>query len=159
MVPDPHRRMIRLLLLGKKIDSIVLQWIYGTLEHDLLERVLVDEPTALEAWNRIKRIFHNNRGPRIAALEHKFVNLKLRDAASLADYCQRLKDIGTQLKDLEVPMDEQRLVLQLVRGLPTEYDVTGALINQQLPTWEDACEMLQSEHDRQATRETPPSRL
>ncbi|XP_022032252.1 uncharacterized protein LOC110933329 [Helianthus annuus] len=112
----------------KKIDSIVLQWIYGTLDDDLL-------------------------GPRVAALEQQFVSLKLRDTASIADYCQRLKDLGTQLNDLDSKIDEQRLVLQMVRGLPAEYDVTGALIIQQLPSWEDACNMLQSDHDRQVARE------
>ncbi|XP_021995508.1 uncharacterized protein LOC110892666 [Helianthus annuus] len=140
----------------KKIDSIVLQWIYGTLDDDLLIRVLETESTALEAWNCIKRIFHNNKGPRVAALEQQFVNLKLRDTASIAEYCQRLKDIGTQLNDLDSKVDDQKLVLQMVRGLPAEYDITGALIIQQLPTWEDACNMLQADHDRQAAREPSP---
>ncbi|KAK9071607.1 hypothetical protein SSX86_008036 [Deinandra increscens subsp. villosa] len=52
-----------------KIDSIVLQWIYGTLSDELLVRVLETNSTALEAWNRIKTIFLNNKGSRAAALE------------------------------------------------------------------------------------------
>ncbi|XP_022030869.1 uncharacterized protein LOC110931801 [Helianthus annuus] len=34
----------------KKIDAVVLQWIYGTLSDELLVRVLEDTSTAYEAW-------------------------------------------------------------------------------------------------------------
>ncbi|XP_022003294.1 uncharacterized protein LOC110900732 [Helianthus annuus] len=44
-----------------KIDAIVLQWIYCTLSEDYLLRVLEAESTALEAWNRVKAIFLNNK--------------------------------------------------------------------------------------------------
>ncbi|XP_076951499.1 uncharacterized protein LOC143624883 [Bidens hawaiensis] len=116
----------------------------------ILKRVLETESTALEAWNRLKNAFQNNKGPRVAALETQFVYLKLRDMPSLEEYCQRLKEIGTQLADLDSPMNEQRLVLQLTRGIPNEYDVTAALINNSLPSWVDVCNMLQSDRDRQA---------
>lgn len=133
----------------QKIDSIVLQWIYGTLSKKILVRVLEIESTAYEAWKRVKKIFHNNRGPRIAALEQQFFNLKLRDMPSLTDYCQRIREIGSQLSDLGIEVNDERLVIQLVRGLPTEFNATGAINNNALPSWEDACEMLQSEYDRQ----------
>lgn len=69
--------------------------------------------------------------------------------SSLVAYCQRLKELGNQIADLGSPMNEQRLVLQLVYGLPREFDAAGALINQQIPSWEDACDQLQSEYERQ----------
>ncbi|KAF5778428.1 hypothetical protein HanRHA438_Chr12g0558761 [Helianthus annuus] len=140
-----------------KIDSIVLQWIYGTLSDDLLVRVLETESTALEAWNRIKKIFLNNKGARAATLEQEFTNLHLRSMPSLEAYCQRLKELSDQLADVDSPMTEQRLVLQLVRGLPIEYDTVGSYINQSLPSWDTACSMLQLEHHRQHARENPPT--
>ncbi|XP_021980638.1 uncharacterized protein LOC110876784 [Helianthus annuus] len=36
-----------------KIDSIILQWIYGTLSDDLLVRILDDQSTAQQAWNKL----------------------------------------------------------------------------------------------------------
>ncbi|XP_035834391.1 uncharacterized protein LOC118482863 [Helianthus annuus] len=136
-----------------KIDAIVLQWIYGTLSKDYLLRVLEAESTALEAWDRVKAIFLNNKGPRCAALQQKFINLKLSAMPSLEAYCQTLRDLAAQLTDVGNPINEQTLVLQLVRGLPMEFDTIGSIINQSLPTWEEACNMLHSELERHAARE------
>ncbi|KAI3724612.1 hypothetical protein L2E82_36395 [Cichorium intybus] len=137
-----------------EIDAIVLQWIYGTLSDDLLVRVLVTESTAYEAWSRIKAIFLNNKGSRATALEHEFNNLTLKSMPSLEAYCQKLKELGSQLNDVDCPVNDQRLVLQLVRGLPAEYDTVASYINQSLPTWETACSMLELEHHRQSARES-----
>ena len=137
-----------------EIDAIVLQWIYGTLSDDLLTRVLEPDSTAYEAWTRIQNIFLNNKGSRAAALEHEFNNLTLRAMPSLEDYCQILKELADQLNDVDCPVNERRLVLQLVRGLPTEYDPVGAYVNQTLPPWETACSMLQLEHQRQHARDS-----
>ncbi|XP_035830855.1 uncharacterized protein LOC118480228 [Helianthus annuus] len=136
-----------------KIDAIVLQWIYGTLSEDYLLRVLEAESTALEAWERVKAIFLNNKDPRCAALQQKFINLKLSALPSLDVYCQTLRDLAAQLNDVGYPINEQSLVLQLVHGLPMEYDTIGSIINQSLPSWEEACNMLQSELERHAARE------
>ncbi|XP_023749695.1 uncharacterized protein LOC111897974 [Lactuca sativa] len=137
-----------------EIDAIVLQWIYRTLSDDLLTRVLEPDSTAYEAWTRIHNIFLNNKGSRAAALEHEFNNLTLRAMPSLEDYCQRLKELADQLNDVDCPVNERRLVLQLVRGLSTEYDLVGAYVNQTLPPWETACSMLQLEHQRQHARDS-----
>ncbi|XP_021975146.1 uncharacterized protein LOC110870263 [Helianthus annuus] len=100
-----------------KIDGIVLQWNYNTLSEDYLLRVLEAESTALEAWDRVKAIFLNNKGPRCAALQQKFINLILSAPPSLDVYCQTLRDLEAQLNDIGSPINEQILVLQLVHGI------------------------------------------
>ncbi|XP_022014302.1 uncharacterized protein LOC110913791 [Helianthus annuus] len=96
----------------QEIDSIVLQWIYGSISDDLLGRVLTAESTARQAWIRIQNIFHNNKGARIAALEHEFANITLKSQPSLEAYFQRLRELADQLNDLlDVPIDDKRLVL------------------------------------------------
>ncbi|XP_074299396.1 uncharacterized protein LOC141630484 [Silene latifolia] len=141
-----------------EIDVHVLQWIYGSISEDLLLRVLESESTAYEAWTRLKNHFLNNKGARAAALEHEFTNLSLSKCASLDEYCQKLKDIGSQLTDVGSKVDDQRLVLQLVRGLPKEYDTVGDYVNQTLPNFETARSMLQLEEHRQSARtETSPA--
>ncbi|XP_052622613.1 uncharacterized protein LOC111921823 [Lactuca sativa] len=137
-----------------EIDAIVLQWIYGTISDDLLGQVLDPASTAYEAWSKLQNIFLNNKGSRAAALEHEFNNLTLRAMTSLEAYCQRLKDLSGQLNDVECPVNEKRLVLQLVRGLPSEFDTVAAYINQTSPTWDTACSMLQLENQRQRARDT-----
>ncbi|XP_021978981.1 uncharacterized protein LOC110876835 [Helianthus annuus] len=137
-----------------EIDAIVLQWIYGTLSDDLLVQVLEPESTALEAWLRIKGLFTNNKGSRAATLEHQFINLTLKSMPSLDAYCQRLKEIANQLADVDQPVSNQRLILQLVRGLPSEFDTTASIINKEIPTWEEAISLLQSDQQRQEARDS-----
>ncbi|KAJ0809132.1 hypothetical protein HanPI659440_Chr01g0011321 [Helianthus annuus] len=136
-----------------EIDAIVLQWIYSTLSDELLVRVLETESTSVQAWTRLEQIFLNNKWARAAALEHEFTNLTLKSMPSLQAYCQKLKELGDQLKAVDSPMNDQRLVLKLVSGLPPEYDTTAAIINQSLPTWEEAVGMLDSDYRRQLARD------
>ncbi|KAI3691923.1 hypothetical protein L6452_31726 [Arctium lappa] len=135
-----------------EIDAIVLQWIYDTLSDDLLVRVLDTDTNARDVWIYIRDIFLNNKGSRAAALEHEFTNLTLSTCTSMDEYCQKLKDIADQLTDVDNPISEQRLVLQLVRGLPPEYDTVASFINQSSPTWDTERSMLQLEQHRQSAR-------
>ncbi|KAL9226378.1 hypothetical protein vseg_002200 [Gypsophila vaccaria] len=136
-----------------EIDAHVLQWIYGTLSDDLLPRVLEPNSTAQAAWNRVKNIFLNNKGARAASLESEFHSLKLGNFPSFDAYCQRLRELSGQLKDVDAEVTYQRLVLQLVRGLPKEYDTVAAYINQTMPTFETARSMIELENHRQSSRE------
>ncbi|XP_022019426.1 uncharacterized protein LOC110919468 [Helianthus annuus] len=137
-----------------EIDPIVLQWIYGTLSDDLLGRVLFGTPTAHQVWTRVQNLFHNNKGARIAALEHDFANITLKSQPSLEAYFQKLREIVDQLNDLfDTPIGYKRLVLQMVRSLPTEFDTKGSIINQALPLWEEACEMLLNDQKCRTARD------
>ncbi|XP_021979881.1 uncharacterized protein LOC110876006 [Helianthus annuus] len=137
-----------------KIDSIVLQWIYGTLSNDLLVRVLETDTTARDAWVRLQGVFLNNKGSRAATLKHAFTNHKLSACSSLDEYCTKLKEIDEQLKDVYQPVPEFRVVLQLARDLPPEYSVTATLIHQQSPTWDIARDMIECEAQQLAALET-----
>ncbi|XP_022004620.1 uncharacterized protein LOC110902217 [Helianthus annuus] len=138
----------------EELDDVVLQWIYGNVSDELLVRVLKTESTAREAWVRISKLFLNNKGSRAAALEHESSNLKLKAMPSLEAYYQRLRELAVMMDVVESLVPESRLIIQLVRGLPPEYDTTASLINQNLPSWEDAIGMLQLDHQRQMARDT-----
>ncbi|KAK1428496.1 hypothetical protein QVD17_17331 [Tagetes erecta] len=135
------------------LDSLILQWIYNTISDDLFARVIADgDLTAREAWVKLQQIFLNNKHARAATLENKFSNLTLSACSSFDDYCQTLKDLAGQLQDVDQPVTDSRLVIQMVRGLPVEYDTIGAIINQSKPTWDDARSMLEDEIQRQSAR-------
>ncbi|CAH1449194.1 unnamed protein product [Lactuca virosa] len=136
-----------------EIDAHVLQWIYNTLSDELMVRILETDTTAQAAWNKLKSTFLNNKGSRAAALEQEFTSLTLGACSSMKSYCQKLKDLADQLGDVENPVTESRLVLQMVRGLPPEFDVVGAYINQSSPSFETARSMLQLEQRRQKARQ------
>ncbi|XP_021980633.1 uncharacterized protein LOC110876779 [Helianthus annuus] len=137
----------------QEIDALILQWIYPTLSDEYLVRVLETDTTARATWAKLEGIFINNKGSRATTLEHDFTNLTLGACASLDEYCQKLKDIADQRGDVGFLVSEPRLVMQLVRGPPSEYDVTAALINQTSPTWDEARTSLQKEQQRQAARQ------
>ncbi|KAM0020985.1 hypothetical protein Hdeb2414_s0024g00645491 [Helianthus debilis subsp. tardiflorus] len=145
----------------ENIDSIVLQWIYGTLSDALVLKIIADDSTALEAWLRVKRHFNSNRGPRSQALQHELANTTLASMPTLEAYCQKIQDLTDQLKALDFPMNDQQRVLHLVKGLPKEYDTIASILNNSLPTWDDAVEQLVSETGRMKTRDavTNPSAI
>ncbi|XP_074282619.1 uncharacterized protein LOC141607159 [Silene latifolia] len=97
-----------------EVDTHVLQWIYGTLSDELFPRVLEHESTARKAWVRVENIFNNNKGARDAALEYDFNAFRLANMPSLEAYCQRLREIARMLKDVDAPVTDSRLVIQLV---------------------------------------------
>ncbi|XP_024964871.1 uncharacterized protein LOC112505156 [Cynara cardunculus var. scolymus] len=129
----------------KELDVLVLQWIYSTVSDDLFNRILDSTATALTAWTKLEKIFLSNKKSRAAALETKFCNLTLIACSSIDDYCQKLTDLANQLSDVDQPVFESRLVLQLVRGLPAEYNTIAFLINQQGMDWDQAVSMLNDE--------------
>ncbi|XP_021986152.1 uncharacterized protein LOC110882442 [Helianthus annuus] len=132
----------------ENINSIVLQWIYEILSDDLVVHVIADESTAFKAWQRVKRLFVNNKGPRSQALQHELANLTLASMPSVEAYCQKVRELMDQLHALDFTMKDQQRVLHLVKGLPREYDTIASILNNSLPPWEDAIEQLLSEAGR-----------
>ncbi|XP_021991862.1 uncharacterized protein LOC110888654 [Helianthus annuus] len=137
----------------QELDALVLQWIYSTVSDNNLPRVLDAGPTARHAWLKLEKVYLSNKKARAGALETKFCNLTLAACSSLDDYCENLKDLANQLEDVDHPVTEERLVLQLVRGLPAEYDTTASLINANNADWDLARSMLQDEIIRQEARQ------
>ncbi|XP_021974772.1 uncharacterized protein LOC110869875 [Helianthus annuus] len=71
--------------------------------------------------------------------------MTLSACASLDDYCQQLQSLATQLADVDHQVSDSRLVLQLVRGLPAEYNTTASFINNKDADWDLAISFLQDE--------------
>ncbi|KAM0042773.1 putative RNA-directed DNA polymerase [Helianthus debilis subsp. tardiflorus] len=141
----------------KELDALVSQWIYSCVSDDLLQRILDTEASARQTWLKLEKIFLSNKRAKAAALETQFVNLTLSACSSIDDYCKQLKDLANQLADVDQPITEDRLVLQLVRGLSKEFDTTASLINSQVADWDTARSMLNDEVIRQAARQQQSS--
>ncbi|KAJ9546561.1 hypothetical protein OSB04_019104 [Centaurea solstitialis] len=108
--------------LWKRIDAIVLQWIYGTISTDLLDTILKPGNTAHEAWSTLANLFKDNSNTRAVYLQQQFSNIKLENFSNVAAYCQEVKLLADQLASVRAPVDNQRLVLQLLTGLTEHYD-------------------------------------
>ena len=126
------------------VDATVLKWIYGTISEDLLNTILEPDSTAQVAWERLRDIFQDNKSSRAVTLEQEFSNTHMEDFANASAYCQRLKMLADQLKNVGAPVSNNRLVLQMVTGLSDAYSGVGTLLRQSdpLPPFYQARSML-----------------
>ncbi|CAJ2670962.1 unnamed protein product [Trifolium pratense] len=115
------------------LDSTVLQWIYSTISFDLLTTIMEKGSTAMAAWNRLAGIFEDNQNSRAVALEQDFSSTRMEDFPNVSAYCQRLKQLSDQLKNVGAPVSRNRLVLQIVSGLSEPYSAIAAFIRQKNP--------------------------
>ncbi|XP_074299544.1 uncharacterized protein LOC141630670 [Silene latifolia] len=126
------------------LDATVLQWIYSTVTTDLLETIVESDTTAMATWKRVSDIFQDNKNSRAVTLEQEFSHISMSDFSSVSTYCQRLKSLADQLKNVGSPVSETHLVLQTVSGLSEAYHHVGTIIRQAdaLPTFIRARSML-----------------
>ncbi|XP_021997868.1 uncharacterized protein LOC110894919 [Helianthus annuus] len=61
----------------ERLDSIVLQWIYGTISSDLLHTILKPNTTAYDAWTALANLFQDNKASRIIDLNNRFASTRL----------------------------------------------------------------------------------
>ncbi|XP_060190855.1 uncharacterized protein LOC132620178 [Lycium barbarum] len=130
--------------LWSTLDATVLQWIYATISTDLFHTILELDSTTMDAWNRLRDIFQDNKNSRAITLEHEFSHTNMEDFPNASAYCQQLKILSDQLKNVGAPASNNRLVLQMVARLTEAYKGVGTLIRQSnpLPLFYQACSML-----------------
>ncbi|XP_026385005.1 uncharacterized protein LOC113280614 [Papaver somniferum] len=137
-----------------QLDALCRQWMFSTMAKDLMLTVLKTGKTAKELWNHLKNLFQDNKGSCAANLESKFVNLRFVDCNNVDDYCDKLQALSNRLSDLDFPMDEKRLVIQLVNGLPEEYNIVASFIQQSMPSFDTARSQLRTEEIRREQNQT-----
>ena len=144
--PDPDVSALK----WKQLDAIVLSWIYGTISEDLLLTIIKPGSTARDAWLRVKNLFHDNKSARAADLDNQFNHINLENYPNVTAYCQQLKSLADQLKDVDETVSDQRLVLQLINGLTPAFDSVGSIISHMnpLPDFLTARSMLVREETR-----------
>jgi uncharacterized membrane protein YgcG len=114
--------------LWKRLDAIVLQWIYGTISTDLLHTIIERDSTAQLAWDRLFDIFFDNKYSRPLYLEQEFSRVSMEQFSDAASYCQHIKSLSDQLSNVGAPVSNERMVLQLVSGLSDAYANVGSQI-------------------------------
>ncbi|XP_074328200.1 uncharacterized protein LOC141666103 [Apium graveolens] len=115
------------------LDAAVISWIYSIISNDLLLTIIEPDATAMEAWDRLRDLFQDNQNSRALTLEQEFSTIKMEDFPTIKAYCQHLKSLFDQLRGVTSPVDNKRLVLQLVSGLTEAYKGVATLIRQSNP--------------------------
>ncbi|XP_055835116.1 uncharacterized protein LOC129903592 [Solanum dulcamara] len=119
--------------LWSTLDATVLQWLYATISHDFLHTIFEPDTTVMEAWNRLRDIFQDNKHSRAFTLEYDFTHVDMTDFLNVSSYCQHLKSMVDQLKNVSSPVANDRLVLQLISRLTEPYQGVAPLIRHRDP--------------------------
>ncbi|KAK4378083.1 hypothetical protein RND71_004379 [Anisodus tanguticus] len=117
----------------RRLDAIVKQWIYGTISKDLLQTIIEPDTTAMATWNRLRDIFQDNQHSCTVTLEQEFSQVSMEDFPNVSAYCKSLKKLADQLRNVEAPVTNNRLVLQMVAGLSEAYNGVVTLLRQSNP--------------------------
>ncbi|XP_062100851.1 uncharacterized protein LOC133806778 [Humulus lupulus] len=98
----------------------------------------------MDAWTHLRDLFQDNEHSKAVTLEQEFSSTHMHDFPNVSAYCQRLKILSDQLKNVGAPVNNSGLVLQLVESLTDAYSSVGMLIRQSkpLPRFYQACSLL-----------------
>ncbi|XP_055831120.1 uncharacterized protein LOC129900220 [Solanum dulcamara] len=98
----------------------------------------------MEAWNCLRDIFHDNKHSRAVTLEYDFIYVNITDFSNVSTYCQHLKSLADQLKNIGSLVANDRLVLPLISRFTEPYQGVATLISQRdlLPQFYQARSML-----------------
>jgi hypothetical protein len=88
--------------------------------------------TARHLWLAIENQFLGNREQRTFHLDAAFRNFVQGDL-TVSEYCRKFKNMVDALADLGLPVDNQILVLNILRGLNPCFEHLGAIIRSYTP--------------------------
>ncbi|VFQ65525.1 unnamed protein product [Cuscuta campestris] len=105
-----------------QFDALLQGWILSTVSDEVSDLVLANNPSAHALWKAIYKLFHDNKHARAMQLEHRF-RTTVKGNRSIKEYCHRLKNLADYLDDVDAPVTEHALVLQVLQGL--SQDIRG----------------------------------
>jgi hypothetical protein len=115
-----------------RIDSVVLNWISNSILADLHQVVQKRGCTTRHLWLPIENQFLGNCEQRTLHLNvvfHTFVQGDL----SVNEYCRKFKVMADGLADLDAPVEDRILVLNILRGLNQCFEYVGSIIQRYSP--------------------------
>ncbi|XP_057548100.1 uncharacterized protein LOC130826535 [Amaranthus tricolor] len=115
------------------LQSQTLKHIYGTISPSLLKSIVCPDDSAFDAWTRITNNFQNNKTSCILDLESQFNEISLTNFSNVKTYCNALENIATSLNNLGTSIINNRLALQVLHGLTTDYRTFRALVPHMSP--------------------------
>lgn len=144
-----------------QMNCTVLTWIYGTINNQLQQSVMLRNPNARVAWTFLENEFLGQTESRALLLSAEFHTAK-QGSLSITDFCRRLETMAATLGEFGDPISDRTLVLTLLRGLNGKFRhmVSNLKMQRPFPTFEDARTLLLLEEidiDDVAADATPPA--
>jgi hypothetical protein len=110
-----------------RMDTVVLCWLTNTVTSNLQEVVREHGHPAHHLWLVMENQFLGNHKTRTLHLDVVFCNFVQGDL-SVTEYCRKFKGMANALVDLGSPVDDQILILNILRGLNQCFEHLGAII-------------------------------
>nr|GEY26741.1 ribonuclease H-like domain-containing protein [Tanacetum cinerariifolium] len=109
-------------------DSIVKSWIILTLSPSLQKRFIKINPTtARDAWERVKKLFQDNKCTRMVALKGELRMLHMGDQ-NADEYFSKINSLVTLVSDLRSDVSEDDVVTYAINGLSHKYGSLAQII-------------------------------
>nr|GFA48297.1 ribonuclease H-like domain-containing protein [Tanacetum cinerariifolium] len=109
-------------------DSIVKSWIILTLSPSLQKRFIKINPTtACDAWERVEKLFQDNKRTRTIVLKGELRMLHMGDQ-SADKYFLKIDSLVTLLSDLGSDVSEDDIVTYAINGLSDKYGSLAQII-------------------------------
>ncbi|VFQ64733.1 unnamed protein product [Cuscuta campestris] len=102
-----------------QLDALLQGWILSTITDEVSDLVISSVSTASALLKVIHDLFHDNKHARAMQLEHEF-HTTVKGNSTMAAYCQQLQNLSDWLDDVDAPVSQHQLVLQILRGLPAD---------------------------------------
>ncbi|XP_076936081.1 uncharacterized protein LOC143603039 [Bidens hawaiensis] len=139
------------------MDAKIKSWFYNTCEPDLLQIIIAYNCTAKVLWDTIAEFFLNHRMSRMLQLQDTFRNTK-KGTMSITMFCHHLKSLADSLADVDSPIADQELVMQILRQLPSPgyTAIVDVITNKEpFPTFLEAKNMLLYHESRDGLSNPP----
>ena len=101
-------------------DLAIIQWIYTRFSTELFNLVSNDEATTADIWLSLQQLFQDNCDARINALHTELRTITQADT-SVTFFCQWIKAIGDELRELGDHVEDRNLINALLVGLGEQF--------------------------------------
>jgi hypothetical protein len=137
-----------------KDDLTVIQWIYTRISTELFNLVSTDDAMAAQLWAALQQLFQDNSDSRVNALHIELCTSTQGDSP-VTVYCQRIKAIRDELRELGDHVDDRTLINALLVGLGEQFEKQVAFIPlmKPYPTFAEVRSILQLEAQNQACKQ------
>src|SRR4051812_28857804 len=141
-------------------DLAIIQWIYTRITTELFNLVSNDGASAAELWASLQQLFQDNSDARINSL-HTELRTIVQGDSTVAVFCQRIKAIGDELRELGDHVDDRTLINALLVGLGDQFDKQVAFIPMMRPrpSFADVRSLLQLEAMTQTRKAARPPQV
>ena len=92
-----------------------------TLSDELLENVR-ESQTAKQMWTAIKNVFERHTLLNKLAARRKFYTATMNETETVLQFANRIRQLASTLKSMNVTIDESEMAMALLNGLPDQYN-------------------------------------